>query len=121
MTYDPNNIFAKILRGDIPCKKVFENDHALAIHDIHPQAPVHVLVIPKGEYENQTDFASRASEAEITGFMRALAEAVKIAGIAEDGYRAISNCGRNGAPEILHYHVHLLGGGPLGRMLAKRD
>lgn len=117
MTYDPNNIFAKILRGELPCKKVFENEYALAIHDINPKTPVHVLVIPKGEYKDQTDFTSHASEAEIVGFVRALGEAAKCAGIAEDGYRAISNCGRNGAPEVPHYHVHLLGGGRVGRMV----
>ena len=117
MTYDPNNIFAKILRGEIPCKKVFENDFALAFHDIQPKAPTHVLVIPKGSYENQSDFASRATETEIVGFMRALGAVAKEVGVADGGYRAISNCGVNGGQEVPHYHVHLLGGGLVGRMV----
>ena len=119
MAYDSNNIFAKILRGEIPCKKVYEDDFALSFHDIGPQAPVHVLVIPKGPYENQNDFAARASEAEMVGFMRALGKVAEMVGLTDGGYRAIANCGLNGGQEVPHYHVHLLGGGKLGRMVAR--
>lgn len=121
MAYDTNNIFAKIIRGDLPSTKVFENDVAVSFRDIHPLAPIHVLVVPKGQYKDQYDFMSRASETEIVGFARALAATAEKAGLLEEGYRAISNSGVNGAPEVPHYHVHLLGGGPLGRMIAKKD
>ena len=120
MTYDPNNIFAKILRGEIPCKKVYEDDFALAFHDIQPQAPTHVLVIPKGPFMNQNDFAANASDAEIIGFTRALGKVAEMVGIVGGGYRSIANCGLNGGQEVPHYHVHLVGGGPLGRMLQQR-
>jgi diadenosine tetraphosphate (Ap4A) HIT family hydrolase len=119
MPYDPTNIFAKILRGEIPCKKVLENDHALAFHDIHPQAPVHVLVIPKGAYTDHYDFATRASEAELAGFSRAVAETAQLVGAVEGGYRLLSNCGVNAHQEVPHYHVHILAGRALGPMLAK--
>lgn len=119
MSYDSNNIFAKILRGEIPCKKVFENEHALAFHDIHPQAPAHVLVIPKGSYVAHDDFAARASDAEIAGFERAVGEVAKMVGVTETGYRLIANAGGNGGQEVPHYHVHILGGKKLGPMLAK--
>lgn len=121
MTYDPNNIFAKILRGDIPCKKLYEDDFALAFFDISPQAPTHVLVIPKGPYKNQDAFSAEASDAEIVGFTRALGKVAALAKLPDGGYRVISNCGANGGQEVPHYHVHLLGGGPLGRMVARRD
>jgi len=121
MTYDPNNIFAKILRGEIPCQKLYEDNFALAFFDISPQAPIHVLVIPKGPYKNQDAFMRDASDAEIVGFMRALGKIAQEADLVEGGYRAISNCGLNGGQEVPHYHVHLLGGGPLGRMVSKRD
>lgn len=117
--YDPKNIFARILAGEIPCKKVFESEHALAFHDIHPQAPVHVLVIPKGAYVSFQDFAEHASEAEITGFTRAVGVVAKMAGAAESGYRLISNAGSNAGQEVPHYHVHILAGRPLGPMLSK--
>ncbi|MGE4351320.1 MAG: histidine triad nucleotide-binding protein [Bdellovibrionales bacterium] len=121
MAYDPNNIFAKILRGEIPCSKVYEDDFALAFNDINPQMPTHVLVIPKGPYENQADFAMRASEEEIIGFTRSLGKVVEQLGIASHGgYRAIANCGLNGGQEVPHYHVHLLGGGNVGPMVCKR-
>lgn len=117
-TYDPENIFARILRGEIPNKTVFENEHALAFHDLYPQAPTHVLVIPKGPYVDYGHFAADATEAEIVGFTRAVAEVCKICGLTPgDGFRAISNAGLNGVQEVPHLHIHILGGRPLGRML----
>lgn len=121
MAYDPNNVFAKILRGEIPCKKLYEDDFALAFFDISAQAPIHVLVIPKGPYESHYDFVTHADDAELLGFERALGKAAQLANAEEGGYRVISNCGLNGGQEVPHYHVHLVGGGPLGRMLAKKD
>lgn len=121
MTYDPSNIFARILRGDIPCKKVFESAHALAFHDIHPQAPVHILVIPKGAYENHADFAARASAEEQAGFTRAVGDVAREAGLGEGGYRLITNNGANAHQEVPHYHVHILAGRALGPLLQKRD
>ena len=117
MSYDPNNIFAKILRGEIPCDKVHENDHALAFRDINPQTPVHVLAIPKGAYLDLTDFAANASAGEIAGFVRAIGETAQMLGVAEDGYRALTNIGEHGLQEVPHFHVHLFGGQPLGRMI----
>ena len=116
-SYDRNNIFARILRGEIPCKKVFENEHALAFHDINPQAPAHVLVIPKGAYVSSQDFAEQASDAEIGAFMRAVARVAKQLGVVESGYRVISNCGPDSHQEVPHYHVHILGGQPIGKMV----
>lgn len=117
MAYDPNNVFAKILRGEIPCKKVYEDDFALAFHDINPQAPVHVLVIPKGEYVNMDDFTAKATEAEIAGFWRAVGKTARQLGLVENGYRVLSNMGRHGHQEVEHLHVHIFGGRPLGRMI----
>lgn len=117
MAYDTSNIFAKILRGEIPCDKVYENDHALAFRDVSPQAPVHVLIVPKGDYVSSTDFSESASEAEIAGFMRAVAEVAKIEGVTADGYRLIANAGANGLQEVPHFHMHLLGGRRMGRMV----
>jgi histidine triad (HIT) family protein len=117
MAYDTNNIFAKILRGEIPCKKAFEDEHVLAFHDIHPQAPVHVLVIPKGAYLNMEDFTQRAEPAEIAALMRAVGQVARDQGLHESGYRVISNCGANGGQEVPHLHFHVLGGRRLGRML----
>ena len=119
MTYDPDNIFAQILRGKIPCDKVYENDHALAFRDINPQAPVHVLIIPKGAYESSTDFSANASAAEVAGFMRAVHAVAEEQGVAESGYRLIANAGADGLQEVPHFHMHLLGGRPLGRMLGR--
>ncbi|MDE2029354.1 MAG: histidine triad nucleotide-binding protein [Alphaproteobacteria bacterium] len=119
MNYDANNIFAKILRGEIPCKKVYEDDYALAFHDINPQAPVHILVIPKGPYSNYEDFASSAESDELAGFQRALLKTIAAAGVSAGGYRLISNCGVNAHQEVPHYHVHILGGRDLGAMLGK--
>lgn len=115
--YDTNNIFAKILRGEIPCKKVFENEHALAFHDIHPQAPVHVLVIPKGAYVSMDDFSATAKDEEITGFFRAVGEVARMLKIDQSGYRLLANHGQNGGQEVPHFHVHLFGGARLGRMI----
>lgn len=117
MSYDSNNIFAKILRSDIPCKKIYEDEHVLAFHDIHPQAPVHILVLPKGAYRDMSDFTARASEQEIAALFRALGKIAKDAGLEDGGYRVISNCGANGGQEVPHLHLHLLGGRKLGRMV----
>ncbi len=114
--YDPENIFAKILRGEIPNKTVFENEHALAFEDVRPQAPVHVLVIPKGAYTSYDHFAAEATDAEIVGFHRAVAEVCRITDVAE-GFRAITNARRNGVQEVPHFHMHILGGRSMGRML----
>ena len=115
--YDPNNIFARILSGAVPCKKVFETDFALAFHDIHPQAPTHVLVIPKGAYVSMDDFSARATDAEIIGFFRAVGAVARQLGIDAGGYRMLANHGQNGGQEVPHFHVHLFGGRQLGRML----
>lgn len=117
-TYNPQNIFAKILRGEIPCNKVFEDDHVLAFRDIQPQAPVHVLVIPKGAYIDMDDFTARATAEEIAALFRALGEIARAEGLTEGGYRVISNCGLNGGQEVPHLHLHLVGGRALGRMIA---
>ncbi|WP_195821399.1 histidine triad nucleotide-binding protein [Roseobacter sp. MH60115] len=120
--YDDQNIFAKILRGEIPNTTVLETDHSLAFRDLYPQAPTHVLVIPKGAYVSYDHFASEASEAEIVDYTRAIAEVCQLEGVAltaGDGFRLISNAGSNGVQDVPHLHVHILGGRPLGRMLAK--
>jgi histidine triad (HIT) family protein len=117
MAYDPDNIFAKILRGEIPNRTVFEDQHVLAFQDINPQAPVHVLVIPKGPYENMTVFSNEASTEEQVAFMRAIGEVLRITEVAEAGYRIISNNGQDGVQEVPHLHIHVLGGRHLGRML----
>lgn len=121
MAYDHDNIFAKILRGEIPCNKVHESDHALAFHDIQPQAPVHVLVIPKGPYIDMDDFSANASDAEITGFFRAVGEVARQLGVVGDGYRMIANNGPDARQEVPHLHVHILAGRDMGRMLKKFD
>ena len=114
--YDDQNIFAKILRGEIPNKTVYENDHALAFEDIVPQAPVHVLVIPKGPYVSLDHFARDASEAEHSGFMRAIAEVSRLTDV-DEGFRAIANTRTHGVQDVPHYHMHIIGGRQLGRML----
>lgn len=116
--YDDQNIFAKILRGEIPNKTVFENDHALAFYDITAQAPVHVLVIPKGPYMTLDHFARDASAPEQLGFMAAIAEVCRLEGV-EDGFRAIANARDDGVQEVPHFHLHILAGRNLGRMLAR--
>lgn len=120
-TYDDQNIFAKILRGEIPNKTVLETEHALAFHDIAPQAPIHVLVIPKGPYVCYDHFAQDASDAEIIGFTRAVGEVCKMMGVEENGFRLIANAGEHGVQEVPHLHVHILGGRNLGRMLSRAD
>jgi histidine triad (HIT) family protein len=117
MEYDSSNIFARILRKEIPCKKVFEDDFALAFHDINPQAPVHVLVIPKGDYVSMDDFSRTAKPEEIAGFFRAVGEVARQLGLAEPGYRILANHGREGGQEVPHFHVHVFGGKKLGRMI----
>jgi histidine triad (HIT) family protein len=115
--YDATNIFARILRGEIPARKIFENEFAVAFHDIAPQAPVHVLVIPKGDYVSFADFSATASDAEIAGFFRAVGSVAKDLGLEAPGYRLLANMGEHSGQEVPHFHVHLFGGRPLGRML----
>ena len=118
MAYDDGNIFARILRGEIPCKKVYENDHALAFHDINPLMPVHVLVIPKGAYVNLDDFTAGATPEELAGFLHAVGETARIMGVGEDGYRIVANNGQHANQEVMHFHVHIFGGRQIrGRMI----
>jgi diadenosine tetraphosphate (Ap4A) HIT family hydrolase len=117
--YDDQNIFAKILRGEIPARKVYEDDWALAFHDINPQAPTHVLVIPKGAYVSWDDFSGRATEAEIAGFVRAVGHVAREAGMVAPGYRLLANTGTDSHQEVPHLHVHLFAGRPLGPMLVR--
>lgn len=116
--YNENNIFAKILRAEIPCKKVYEDEYVLAFHDIAPQAPVHILVIPKGAYVSILDFGAKASASEIKGFYEAVSKIAAQEGITQDGFRSIANTGLNGGQEVPHFHLHLLGGKKLGPMLS---
>lgn len=117
--YDDANIFARILRGEIPCRKVHEDDWSLAFHDINPQAPTHVLVIPKGRYISMADFSARASEAEIAGFIRAVGQVARDMGLETPGYRLLANVGEDSGQEVPHLHIHLFAGRPLGPMLAR--
>ncbi|EEX12698.1 histidine triad nucleotide-binding protein 1 [Citreicella sp. SE45] len=117
-SYDDENIFAKILRGEIPNDTVLETEHSLAFNDIRPQAPIHVLVIPRGKYVNYDDFAANASDEEILDYTRAIAKVCEMKGVEAEGFRMISNAGHNGVQEVPHLHVHILGGRNLGRMLA---
>jgi diadenosine tetraphosphate (Ap4A) HIT family hydrolase len=119
MAYDRTNIFARILRGEIPCNKVYEDEFALAFHDIHPQAPVHVLVIPKGEFVALADFCATAPSSLIEGYFRAVGQVAGQLGLVEPGFRALFNAGANAGQEVPHLHVHLLGGKALGPMLAR--
>ena len=119
MAYDTNNIFARILRGEIPCKKVHESAHSLAFLDINPQAPTHILVIPKGAYVSYDDFSAKASEAEIVDFVRATGEVARAAGVDASGYRLLFNHGPDSHQEVPHLHVHILAGRPLGPMLVR--
>jgi len=119
LPYDEANIFARILRGELPCKKVFEDDYSLAFHDINPQAPLHILVIPKGPYVSWDDFSARASEAEIAGFVRAVGQVARDAGLVAPGYRLLANVGLDSHQEIPHLHVHIFAGKKLGPMLAR--
>ena len=115
--YDDNNIFAKILREEIPCKKVYENEYALSFEDINPQAPVHILVIPKGRYLSVADFSEKARDIEIAGLIRAIGETSEKLGLTADGYRILSNAGTNANQEVPHLHFHIFGGRNLGGML----
>jgi len=117
--YDDSNIFARILRGEIPCSKVYEDEHALAFHDINPLSPTHVLVIPKGAYVSWDDFSARASDAEIAGFVRAVGAVARDSGLVGEGYRLLANAGLNSGQEVPHLHVHIFAGRPLGPMLAR--
>ena len=118
MAYNDQNIFAKILRGEIPCDKVYEDDYVLAFNDIAPQAPVHILVIPKGPYISIDDFGRDASAEEIQGFYAAVSKIVNEQGLASDGFRSIANTGAYGGQEVPHYHLHLLGGKKIGPMVS---
>ena len=119
LPYDAGNIFARILRGELPCNKVYEDEHALAFHDITPLAPIHVLVVPKGAYVSWDDFSAKAGDAEIAGFVRAVGEVARMTGASRQGYRLLANMGKRGGQEVPHLHVHLFGGAPLGPMLAR--
>lgn len=121
LPYDDQNVFAKILRGEIPNRTVYEDEWALAFHDINPQAPTHVLVIPKGPYVSWDDFSAGASAEEIAGFVRAVGHVARSLGLVEPGYRLLANIGQHGHQEVPHLHVHLFGGKPLGPMLARFD
>ena len=117
--YDENNIFARILRGEIPSRKVYEDDRVLAFHDINPHAPTHILVIPKGPYVSWDDFSSKASDEEIGAFVRAVGKIARDEGLVADGYRLLANVGPDSGQEVPHLHVHIFGGRPLGPMLAR--
>ena len=122
MAYDKNNIFAKILRGEIPCKKIYENEYVLAFYDINPQKKIHALVVPKGEYVNLDDFSAKASEKEIAGLIRGISEVSKKIGISDlvegGGYRSLVNVGENGGQEVPHLHFHIFGGEKIGKMVS---
>ena len=122
MIYDKNNIFAKILRGEIPCKKIYEDEYVLAFHDINPQKKVHALVIRKGEYVNLDDFSSKASAKEIVGLVKGIGIVAKKLGVSEavkgGGYRSLVNVGENGGQEVPHLHFHIFGGEKVGRMVS---
>jgi diadenosine tetraphosphate (Ap4A) HIT family hydrolase len=117
--YDDANIFARILRGELPCNKVFEDEHVLAFNDINPISPTHVLVVPKGRYVSWDDFSQRASETEISAFVRAIGRIAREAGLVAQGYRLLANVGTNSGQEVPHLHAHILAGRPLGPMLAR--
>jgi histidine triad (HIT) family protein len=119
LPYDDSNIFAKILRGEIPSKRVYEDEFALAFHDISPQAPVHILVIPKGAYVSWDDFSERGTAEEIAGFVRAVGQIAREQGLVAPGYRLLANVGANSGQEVPHLHVHIFGGRGLGPMLAR--
>lgn len=119
LPYDPNNIFARILRDEIPSERVYEDEHAVAFRDIHPQAPEHILVIPRGAYVSWDDFTARADDAEIAGFVRAVGTVARAAGLVAPGYRLLANTGPDAGQEVPHLHVHILAGRRLGPMLAR--
>ena len=117
--YDDSNIFARILRGELPSKPVYEDEHVLAFHDINPLAPTHILVIPKGPYVSWDDFSERASDEEIAAFVRAVGKIARDAGMVEGGYRVLANVGLDSGQEVPHLHAHIFAGRPLGPMLAR--
>ena len=119
LPYDDSNIFARILRGELPCNKVYEDDYVLAFHDINPQAPVHILVIPRGPYVSWDDFSARAPAGEIAGFVRAVGHVARDQGLVAPGYRLLANTGTSSGQEVPHLHVHIFGGRPMGPMLAR--
>jgi diadenosine tetraphosphate (Ap4A) HIT family hydrolase len=119
LPYDDQNIFAKILRDEIPSKRVYEDEWAIAFHDINPQAPTHILVIPRGHYVSWDDFSARAPDAEIAGFVRAVGKVARDAGLVAPGYRLLANAGQHSGQEVPHLHVHIFAGKPLGPMLAR--
>ena len=119
MKYNENNIFAKILRKEIPCKKIYENKYALAFHDINPQAKIHILVIPKGKYISFADFSKNASKLEIEGFFKAVGKVAEDQNLVEEGYRILANHGLNSGQEVPHFHVHVFGKQKLGPMISK--
>lgn len=121
MVYDDNNVFARILRGEIPCSRIYEDEHVLAFNDIAPQAPVHILVIPKGKYIAIDDFGARAGADEIKAFYAAVAKIAEEKNLRGEGFRVIANAGMNGGQEVPHFHVHILGGRKLGPMLSRKD
>ena len=122
MTYNKDNIFAKILRGEIPCKKIYEDEYVLAFYDINPQKKVHALIVPKGEYLNLDDFSSKASENEITGLIKGISIVAKKIGVSDEvkggGYRSLVNVGVNGGQEVPHLHFHIFGGEKVGKMVS---
>ncbi len=121
LPYDDQNIFARILRGELPCSKVYEDDWALAFHDINPQAPVHILVIPKAPFVSWDDFSARGSDAQIAGFIRAVGTVAREQGLVEPGYRLLANTGPDSLQEVPHFHVHICAGKVLGRMIVSPD
>jgi len=121
MEYDRNNVFARILRGEIPCKNVYEDEHVLAFHDARPQTPTHILVIPKGAYVSLADFSAKASDVEIAALFRAVGAIAREHGLDESGFRILANNGRDANQEVPHLHIHIFGGRPLGRMIKPAD
>ncbi len=121
MTYDADNVFARILRGEIPCTKVYEDDDVLAFKDVNPQTPVHILVVPKGAYASMDDFSEQASDREIAALMRAAGRIAREQGVVDSGYRILANHGRDGHQEVPHFHLHLFAGKDLGRMIKPPD
>lgn len=119
MSYDPNNVFARILRGELPCQKVYEDGHVLAFNDIRPQTPVHILVIPKGAYVSLDDFSAKASDEEIAAFVRAVGKIARDRGVADSGYRVLANHGAHAHQEVPHFHVHIFAGRQMGAMVPK--
>ena len=119
MPYDRNNVFARILRGEVPCRKVYEDEHVLAFHDIRPQAPTHIVVIPKGEYVSVDDFSQKASEAELVALLRAISRIAREQSVTEGGYRILANHGAAAHQDVPHFHLHLFGGRDLGPMLRR--